>query len=64
LLISSAPDRTIPRAASERLEELAPQPKQMIQLPGGHVGTSGAKLELLNAAIVATRRWLTSEGAI
>jgi hypothetical protein len=64
LLISSADDTTIPRAASERLEELAPQPKQMIQLPGGHVGTSGAKLELLDAAIVATRRWLTSEGAI
>jgi hypothetical protein len=64
LLISSAADTTIPRAASERLEELAPQPKQMIQLPGGHVGTSGAKLELLNAAVVATRRWLTSQGAI
>jgi pimeloyl-ACP methyl ester carboxylesterase len=64
LLISSADDTTIPRAASERLEELAPQPKQMIQLPGGHVGTSGAKLELLNAAVVATRRWLTAEGAI
>jgi pimeloyl-ACP methyl ester carboxylesterase len=64
LLISSADDTTIPRAASERLEELAPQPKQIIQLPGGHVGTSGAKLELLNAAVVAVRRWLTSEGAI
>ncbi len=64
LLISSADDTTIPHAASERLEELAPQPKQTIQLPGGHVGTSGAKLELLNAAIAATRRWLTSEGAI
>jgi pimeloyl-ACP methyl ester carboxylesterase len=64
LLISSADDTTIPRAASQRLEELAPQPKQMIQLPGGHVGTSGAKLELLNAAVVATRRWLTSQGAI
>jgi hypothetical protein len=64
LLISSANDTTIPRAASERLEELAPQPKEIIQLPGGHVGTSGAKLELLNAAVAATRRWLTSEGAI
>jgi hypothetical protein len=64
LLISSADDTIIPRAASERLEELAPQPKQMIQLPGGHVGTSGAKLELLNAAVVVVRRWLTSEGAI
>jgi hypothetical protein len=65
LLVSSAADTTIPRAASDRLAKLTPSPKQVIQLPGGHVGTVGvAKLALLNAAIGATRNWLCEEGAI
>jgi hypothetical protein len=64
LLISSADDTTISAAASERLAQLTPPPKQIVRMPGGHVGTAGAKIALLNAAITATRRWLIAQGAI
>lgn len=64
LLISSADDPTISARASERLAQLAPTPKRVIRMPGGHVGTVGAKVSLLDAAVDATRRWLIAEGAI
>lgn len=64
LLISSAADTTIPAAASNRLAELTPNPKKIVRLPGGHVGTSGAKRVLLDAAVDVARRWLITERAI
>ena len=64
LLISSAADPTISARASERLAKLAPMPKRVIRMPGGHVGTVGAKVFLLDEAVDATRRWLIAEVAI
>lgn len=64
LLISSAADTTIPAAASNRLAQLTPSPKKIVRLPGGHVGTTGEKRVLLDAAVAVARHWLITEGAI
>jgi pimeloyl-ACP methyl ester carboxylesterase len=64
LVISSVDDSTISAAAAERLAQLTPEPKQIVRLPGGHVGTGGAKVALLDVAVNLTRRWLIAEGAI
>ena len=64
LIVSSADDTTIGAKASEHLARLTPPPKTIVRLPGGHVGTTGAKLERLDAAVSVTQRWLIAEGAI
>jgi hypothetical protein len=63
LLIAASEDTIVTAAASRRLEELTPSPKQSILLPGDHVGAGPDRVAELEDAMAATRRWLVANGA-
>jgi len=62
LLVHASSDRFIPPAAAALLDRLAPNPKTVVALPGGHVGPGEpAVMATLNATV---RGWLLKVGAI
>jgi hypothetical protein len=64
LIITGADDTIISEEASSRLVELTPMPKQLIRLPGSHIGTGSERQLVIDSAIETTRNWLIAEGAI
>jgi hypothetical protein len=54
-------DALVPVAASRRMAALAPEPKTIERLPGGHVGGETAATRRL---VAAARAWLGARGAL
>jgi hypothetical protein len=61
VLSGSADDALVPAAAARLLAELAPAPKTVERLPGGHVG---GETEATRRLVEALRAWLAAKGAI
>jgi hypothetical protein len=57
LLIGSDDDEALPRQCTQALWDAACEPKQRVNLPGGHID-AGRKQEILQRATQAVRDWL------
>jgi pimeloyl-ACP methyl ester carboxylesterase len=64
LVLEGRQDQFIPAPAAARLRELAPPPKRVVALDGGHMGIGPDKQRLLEAIIAESRAWLIDEGAV
>jgi hypothetical protein len=64
LVLTGGEDTIVSENASARLAQLTPIPKQVIRLPGNHIGTGPEHQMVIDAVIETTRRWLLAEGAI
>jgi hypothetical protein len=64
LTLDAAQDTIVGSNASMHLEELTPEPKTIVHLPGDHVGTGPDRAAELRTAISATCGWLVAHGAI
>jgi hypothetical protein len=64
LVLTGEGDTIISEEASARFVQLTPAPKQVIRLPGSHIGTGPEHQVVIDAVVETTRRWLLAEGAI
>lgn len=64
LVLGSRTDRLIPTDAAETFALLAPEPKQILWLPGDHIGIGPQQQETLAAVMKQATDWLESRGAI
>lgn len=64
LLVGGRDDAFVPEAAARRLRDLAPEPKSIVLLEGGHMGVGADRQALLGEIIAVTTRWLTDEKAV
>jgi hypothetical protein len=60
VLSGSGDDALVPAAAARRLAELAPEPKTVRRLPGGHVG---GETEVTRRLVAELGAWLREKGA-
>ena len=64
LLVGGRDDAFVPGVAARRMHDLAPQPKTIVLLEGGHMGVGADQQKLLAAIITVTTRWLVDERAV
>lgn len=64
LVIGGSEDQLVPRPSFEKLKELTPEPKTVVVLGGGHIGTKARQQALLEEIVALTRRWLIDQGAV
>jgi hypothetical protein len=64
LLVGGRTDAFVPEAAARRMRDLAPEPKTIVLLEGGHLGVGADRQVLLAEIIAVTTRWLADEKAI
>jgi len=64
LLVGGRDDTFVPDAAARRMRDLAPEPKTIVLLEGGHMGVGADRQALLAEIIAATTRWLVDEKAV
>jgi surfactin synthase thioesterase subunit len=64
LVVDGRDDAFVPEAAARRMGDLAPAPKTIILLEGGHMGVGADRQELLAKIIAVTTRWLADERAV
>lgn len=62
LVINGTDDEIIPASSSEDLQNLLPEPKEIFNLPTGHIDTD--KPEVIEATLDKVIEWLNSEDAI
>jgi pimeloyl-ACP methyl ester carboxylesterase len=64
LLVGGRDDAFVPEAAARRMRDLAPEPKTIVLLKGGHMGVGADRQALLAEIIAVTTRWLVNEKAV
>ena len=64
LLIGASEDQLVPRPSFELFRELTPEPKTVVLLDGGHIGTRARQGALLGEIVGLTRGWLIDQGAV
>ena len=64
LVIGAADDRLIPERSARLMRELTPEPKQLVQLEGRHIGVGGGQEALRQRILAVTEDWLLRENAI
>jgi hypothetical protein len=64
LVIGATDDHLVPGASFQLLSELTPEPKTVVVLGGGHIGTKARHRALLEEIVGLTRRWLVDQGAV
>jgi hypothetical protein len=64
LVVGSRDDAFVPEAAAQRMRDLAPEPKTIILIGGGHMGAGADRQALLAEIIAMTTRWLADEKAV
>jgi pimeloyl-ACP methyl ester carboxylesterase len=64
LLIGGRDDAFVPEEAGRRMRDLAPEPKTIVLLEGGHMGVGADRQALLAEIIAVTTRWLVDEKAV
>jgi hypothetical protein len=64
LVVGGRDDAFVPEAAARRLRDLAPEPKTIVLLEGGHMGVGADRQALLAEIIAVTTRWLAEEKAV
>jgi pimeloyl-ACP methyl ester carboxylesterase len=64
LLIGGRDDAFVPAAAARRMRDLAPEPKTIVLIEGGHMGVGVDRQALLAEIIAVTTRWLADEKAV
>jgi dienelactone hydrolase len=64
LVIGASADQLVPRASFERFSALTPEPKTVVVLDGGHIGTGARQEARLEEVFRRTRRWLIDQGAV
>ncbi len=62
LVIHATDDEVIPKAASERLTELAPEPKELVYIQGGHINSD--RWDLIEKLGAETMAWLIKIGTL
>ena len=62
MIISSPEDVRIPRPCAELFEDLAPEPKTIVHLPGEHLNTRTP--ETLAKLVSVARRWMLERDAL
>jgi hypothetical protein len=64
LLVGGRDDAFVPEAAAQQLRDLAPKPKTIVLLEGGHMGVGANRQALLAEVIAVTTSWLAEEKAV
>lgn len=64
LLIAGTDDGLVPEESARLLQELAPEPKAIVRLGGGHIGVGKDQAALRERILKATEAWLTEQGAV
>ncbi len=64
LIVGGRDDAFVPEAAARRMRDLAPEPKTIVLLEGGHMGVGADRQALLAEIIAVTTRWLADEKAV
>ena len=64
LVVGGRDDAFVPEAAARRMRDLAPEPKTIVLLEGGHMGVGADRQALLAKIIAVTTRWLADESAV
>src|SRR5258708_15320337 len=64
LVVGGRDDAFVPEAAARRMGDLAPAPKTIVLLEGGHMGVGANRQALLTEIIAVTTRWLADERAV
>ncbi len=64
LVVGGRDDSFVPEEAARRMRDLAPEPKTIVLLEGGHMGVGADRQALLAEIIAVTTRWLADEKAV
>jgi hypothetical protein len=64
LVLEGTEDRFVPPDAAALLRNATPQPRTVIDFPGGHIGPGRDQQALLAEVIAASTRWLVGETAV
>jgi dienelactone hydrolase len=64
LVLGTRTDRLIASAAAERMAELTPEPRTVLEIEGDHMGVGPDRWALLARVVDESRSWLVEEGAI
>ncbi|MCB0343083.1 MAG: prolyl oligopeptidase family serine peptidase [Pseudobdellovibrionaceae bacterium] len=62
LVVNGTQDDVIPTASINELNEIVPNPKDVLEIPGPHIGTD--RPEIVQALVTTVYEWLVSQGAI
>jgi len=64
LVVGGRNDAFVPEEAARRMRDLAPEPKTIVLLEGGHMGVGADRQALLAEIIAVTTGWLANEKAV
>jgi hypothetical protein len=64
LIVGGRNDAFVPEEAAQRMRDLAPEPKTIVLLEGGHMGVGADRQALLAEIIGVTTGWLANEKAV
>lgn len=64
LVLEGRSDSLIPEEARDTLRDAVPQPKDVVDFAGDHMGVGSFQLDLLGQIVAASRQWLLRYGAI
>ena len=64
LLIGGTDDGLVPEESARLMQDLAPEPKEIVLLSGQHIGVGRNQTALLGQILEVTEDWLTEQGAV